>query len=67
MSLKLRNMKLNKEWHLQNRMPKNAAFEQRVKWHVEHQKNCLCRPIPIKLLEEMKRKGIKPGQKIKTT
>lgn len=46
-------MKINKEWHEKNKMPKNPSFEQRVKWHLEHQKNCNCRPIPQKLLIEM--------------
>jgi hypothetical protein len=50
--------KLNKEWHLANKMQVNAGFEERVKWHLAHVKNCACRPIPEKLLEEMKRKGI---------
>ena len=52
-------IKLNKEWHKQNPMPTNPNFEQRVKWHLEHSKNCLCRPIPAKLAAEMKIKGIK--------
>jgi len=52
-------MKINKEWHEKNIMPKNATFEQRVKWHLEHQKNCACRPIPEKLLEKMLKRGIK--------
>lgn len=34
-------------------MPKNATFEQRVKWHLAHQKNCSCRPIAGELAEEM--------------
>jgi len=40
-------------------MPPNATFEQRVKWHLDHQKNCSCRPIPDKLKEAMRVKGIK--------
>jgi len=52
-------MAINKEWHSKNKMPKNASFEQRVKWHLDHQKNCACAPIPRKLLEEMKKKNIK--------
>jgi hypothetical protein len=51
-------MKINKEWHLKNKMPNPATFEERVQWHLEHQKNCDCRPIPDKLAEEMKKKGI---------
>jgi hypothetical protein len=53
-------MKINKAWHEQHKMPKNASFEQRVQWHLEHLKNCQCRPnIPKKLAGEMAKKGIK--------
>lgn len=31
-------MKINKEWHLKNRMPKNPTSEQRIAWHIEHKK-----------------------------
>jgi hypothetical protein len=51
-------MKINKEWHDKNVMPKNPTFEHRMQWHLEHQKNCSCRPIPPKLKEEMKKKNI---------
>jgi hypothetical protein len=54
-------MKINKDWHLKNKMPDNPTFEQRVKWHLSHQKHCLCRPIPKKLLDEMKKRGIVPA------
>ncbi len=49
-------MAINKEWHEKNHMTKNPSFEERIKWHLEHIKNCSCAPIPKKLLEEMKRK-----------
>ncbi|MBS3077368.1 hypothetical protein J4233_03785 [Candidatus Pacearchaeota archaeon] len=49
--------KINKEWHMKNRMSKNASFEQRVKWHTEHNKNCKCREgFPQKLEEEIERR-----------
>jgi len=55
-------MAINKEWHLKNKMPKNASLEERVGWHKEHNKNCNCRPgFPKKLLEEMKKRGIQHG------
>lgn len=57
--LKFLGMNVNKEWHLRHIMAKNPTFEQRVRWHLEHQKHCSCRPIPEKLLAEMKKKGIK--------
>jgi hypothetical protein len=52
-------MALNKEWHLNHKMPKKATFDQRVQWHLEHQKHCSCAPIPKKLLEEMNKRNIK--------
>lgn len=52
-------MNINKEWHEKNKMPKNPTFDQRVKWHLEHQKNCSCRKISEKLAEELTRRGIK--------
>lgn len=50
-------MKLNKEWHLANRMPANATLQQRIVWQVEHQKNCNWRPIPKKILAEINAKN----------
>jgi hypothetical protein len=41
--------KLNADWHLTNRMPKNATLEQRVAWHVGHAANCECRPMPASI------------------
>jgi len=51
-------MAINKRWHEENRMPKNPKIEQKIKWHLAHQKNCSCMPIPKKLLEEMKKRWI---------
>ena len=45
--------KLNKDWHLAHRMPKNATIAQRIAWHLEHQANCSCRDIPEKLKQEI--------------
>ena len=52
-------MAINKEWHLKNKMPKNPSLDERIKWHVEHAKNCLCRPLGGKILEEIKKRGLK--------
>jgi hypothetical protein len=51
--------KLNKEWHLRHVMPKNPTIDQRIEWHLAHHKHCACREIPPKLIEEMKKRGIK--------
>jgi hypothetical protein len=52
-------MKINKEWHWAHPMPKNASIEERIEWHITHFKNCKCRGIPGKLLQEMKKRKIK--------
>ncbi|HUC94680.1 MAG TPA: hypothetical protein VMR19_01595 [Candidatus Saccharimonadales bacterium] len=38
-------MAVNREWHLANRMPKNATEEERAKWHKAHLENCGCYPL----------------------
>jgi len=45
---------INRKWHLKNKMPKNPTQEQRIKWHIEHSKNCDCRKPTEKLQKEIK-------------
>jgi hypothetical protein len=47
-------MKINKDWHLANRMPKNPNHGQRMLWHIDHAKNCTCRLPSEKLKAQMK-------------
>ncbi len=48
-------MAINREWHLKNRMPKSASFDERVEWHLAHEKNCSCRPMPENLESKAKK------------
>jgi hypothetical protein len=48
---------LNREWHLSNRMPRNASLDERIAWHVEHAQNCTCREMPPKIAAEIARLG----------
>jgi len=50
---------LNAPWHKAHPMPKNPTIQQRIEWHLEHQKHCKCRTISGKLAEEMRKRGIK--------
>ena len=52
-------MKINAEWHAEHKMPKNPTLDQRVQWHLEHARNCACRPVDAKMLEEFARRGLK--------
>ncbi len=45
--------KLNAQWHQAHPMPPKATLDQRIAWHVEHQENCSCRPVPAKLQAEI--------------
>jgi hypothetical protein len=56
--LHLSNMQINAEWHGNNRMPKNPTMNQRIEWHVEHAKNCGCRPIPNPVQKEIEKRGV---------
>lgn len=51
---------INKEWHLENRMPKNPTDEQRLIWHIEHSAHCDCRKLSDMLkaeIAEFKKRG----------
>ena len=47
---------MNKAWHERNRMPKNPTTEQRLAWHIQHERNCDCRPMPESLKKLAARK-----------
>lgn len=52
-------MNINKTWHLSHKMPKNPSLDQRIIWHVEHTRNCKCRKLEGKILDEINKRGIK--------
>jgi hypothetical protein len=39
-------MTINAAWHVRHRMPAHPTLQQRITWHVEHQRHCDCRPVP---------------------
>jgi hypothetical protein len=51
-------MSINKKWHEQHKMPKTPTLEQRIRWHLAHEKNCTCRPIPEKLMHKIHEKKV---------
>jgi hypothetical protein len=54
----MKTPKLNRDWHHRHVMPEAASVDERVKWHLEHAKQCGCRPIPATVLQEMTRSGV---------
>ncbi len=45
--------KINKEWHLAHKMPKNPTLDQRLDWHEEHAKHCTCRELTELLAKQI--------------
>jgi hypothetical protein len=50
--------KLNREWHLAHKMPKNPTHEQRLEWHLAHLLNCACREPPAEIRRELEARGV---------
>ena len=48
---------MNEKWHSTHHMPKNPTMDERVTWHLEHAKECACRPIPEEIKKEIERRG----------
>lgn len=51
--------KINREWHLKHPMPKKPTLDQRIEWHLEHNRRCGCREIPESIVSEIKKRKIK--------
>gem|GEM_PF-1163274 len=51
-------LKLNRDWHYEHRISVNATMKPRLVWHLEHAKYFECRPIPIKVTDEIVKSGI---------
>ena len=50
-------MKLNREWHLQHKLARNASLEERINWHMLHAENCQCREMPESIRRELEARG----------
>ncbi|HEU4385974.1 MAG TPA: YdeI/OmpD-associated family protein [Anaeromyxobacteraceae bacterium] len=46
--------RLNAAWHESHPMPSHPTTEQRLAWHLAHEKNCGCRPMPARLRAMMR-------------
>lgn len=52
-------LKFNREWHSKNKMPVKPTMDQRIAWHVAHDKYCGCRDIPAKMQMEIRKRKSK--------
>jgi len=48
---------MNREWHKQHKMPAGATEKEPIEWHLEHTRNCGCRPAPTELLAKVEKQG----------
>jgi hypothetical protein len=51
---------MNRAWHEKNVLGQKAPLARRVAWHLAHQENCSCRPIPKTIQSEIKKENKKP-------
>ncbi len=49
-------MPVNEKWHSANPMPKRSTMDERISWHLEHARECGCRPIPDGVKKEIARR-----------
>lgn len=48
---------MNATWHRRHRMTKSPTPEQRLRWHLEHDESCGCRPLPKRVRAELERRA----------
>jgi hypothetical protein len=44
---------MNADWHRSHVLASNAPMDARIEWHLEHARECACRPIPPSVLAEI--------------
>lgn len=54
--------KVNREWHLAHVLGQHAPLDERVRWHLEHAKECACREIPPTVAAEIQRRAEAEGE-----
>lgn len=50
--------RINRAWHEDNPMPKNANPDQRMAWHAGHAANCGCRAMPAGVIKLFVERGL---------
>jgi hypothetical protein len=40
-------MRINCAWHARHPLPPDARLEQKIDWHLAHQRHCGCHPMPV--------------------
>jgi hypothetical protein len=48
-----RRVFVNRAWHREHKMPEGAKAKERIGWHLEHTRNCACRPFPKGLMAQL--------------
>jgi hypothetical protein len=51
-------MPLNRAWHAEHRLARNATLEERLDWHLAHAAACGCRDMPASIRKELEARGL---------
>jgi hypothetical protein len=49
---------LNRAWHAEHRLPRDATLEERLDWHLAHAAACGCRDMPPSIRKELEARGL---------
>lgn len=49
---------MNADWHRDHVLGSGASLDRRVSWHVQHAKECGCRPIPDPVRREIEARAL---------
>lgn len=58
---------LNETWHRQNALAESATRDDRLLWHVEHDRVCGCGEVPLGVADDIKHRGLHPGSLVVDT
>jgi hypothetical protein len=49
---------INDDWHRTHRLGPHAPLDERIEWHIAHEKHCACRSMPARIRHEIARRRL---------
>ena len=49
---------INDEWHRTHRLGPHAPIDERIAWHIAHERACACREMPTRIRHEIARRAL---------
>jgi hypothetical protein len=49
---------MNADWHRAHILGRNVPMDVRIEWHLEHARECACRPIPASVVAAIDERSV---------